>query len=313
MPEGGLAIVLNVKDLDGAKNRILINEPRHIIRKARIDEIRKLKAPLDNMLPTALTSECVYESNWEEKKDLTNLNNINYTRRELHEKDWKYYVIKYNKGTNRPIIDLQNAFLLLDKEVLLGPQIICGGYTWPKEYHFLHGNWFFSSKNFFMSITENDASMIRQTYSSLQKHDNEIFDIKNRIDQLRHLYSIPLSSPLRIVGYFTIIESVLAHKPDPKDPLDSITKQIKRNFNLLNNRYKNEINLNNYFGDIKFDTIWTKLYALRSTIAHGGKPDFQGEFQALKDHTNVIFFLHEVVKKTLYQSLIEPELIRDLK
>jgi hypothetical protein len=58
-------------------------------------------------------------------------------------------------------------------------------------------------------------------------HDNDRVDLHGATKRYWHLESIPEKSDMRTLGYFGILESLLTHKPDPKDPSDSIGRQIR--------------------------------------------------------------------------------------
>ncbi len=315
MTEGGQAIVLNVKGLGGAKTRTLISSPKHVLRRASKSEIEKYKEPLKNMFGSIGPIDHYFEAKFEKQIDPNKPGTVNFHPTELFEKDWKYFVIEYKKGQNQPILKLNQVFLLLDKEILIGPQALFkDSMTWPSRQYFLSKGTIYLDEDFYLEITDKDASLIRRTYEMLSKHDDKIFSLTERIEQFYSLYSLPLHSPFRVLGYFSLIESILTHPPNPTDRFDSITRQITYKFNLLNNRLDNRIIYSEFFeNNPKNETVWKKLYKIRSRIAHGGKFDFEKEFQDFKDLPNLVFFLHKVVKRILFQSLLEPKLMRDLK
>ncbi len=47
------------------------------------------------------------------------------------------------------------------------------------------------------------------------------------------LKALPHFSPLRFLGYFAMLESLLTHAPNPSDPYDSITRQVQKRRALL--------------------------------------------------------------------------------
>jgi hypothetical protein len=68
-----------------------------------------------------------------------------------------------------------------------------------------------------------------------------------------------------------------------------------------------------YFDEVSPDNLWKKLYGFRSSIAHGQRPGFSGDYAVLKDIEAVVGFLDEVCKRLLIYSLMEPDLINDLR
>ena len=94
--------------------------------------------------------------------------------------------------------------------------------------------------------------------------------------QLGQLKALPNYSPLRFLGYFAILESLLTHAPKPSDPYSSITRQVQKKLILLDHRWTHKINYGP-FGEAKPEKVWSTMYGYRSLIAHGGQPDFSGE------------------------------------
>ena len=60
-----------------------------------------------------------------------------------------------------------------------------------------------------------------------------LIDVKRVARQLQDLEPLPHYSPLRFLGYFAILESLLTHPPKLTDPYDSITRQVKKQVSLL--------------------------------------------------------------------------------
>jgi hypothetical protein len=128
------------------------------------------------------------------------------------------------------------------------------------------------------------------------------------------LKSIPSSSELKVIGLFSIIETLLTHAPKNNDPTDSLARQIKHKIPLVRKRGQRPIDHNSIFEDsISEEALWSKLYGFRSKIVHGESADLSGELKVLKDRERVVRFLCEIVKLLLIQSLNEPVLISDLK
>ncbi len=136
------------------------------------------------------------------------------------------------------------------------------------------------------------------------------------------LDNLPDSAPLKILGYFSVIEGLLSHSPQPQDRVDSIQRQLIRNINLLNNRLKKigrAIDLT-AFGEAKIEKVLGKFYGYRSAVAHGGTVD--GALADIakittspskKDQLWVHDWVRELTKKLVLAALVEPELVRDLK
>lgn len=79
--------------------------------------------------------------------------------------------------------------------------------------------------------------------------------------------------PLKALGYFAIIESLLTHAPARGDPQDSITRQLKRNLTLIETQLEPlglAIGFDEHF-NCKLDKVVGCLYSFRSSLAHGGE------------------------------------------
>jgi Apea-like HEPN len=145
--------------------------------------------------------------------------------------------------------------------------------------------------------------------------------IVNAIRMFRSLDVNP-PSPAKTLGYFGVIESLLSHAPRPNDSADSITRQLKRNLILINNRMDVQRNIGfSEFGQTKPENVIAKLYDFRSAIAHGG--DATDKIQHLAEIHNgwgdiavdlwPDHFLRRLVKRVLVHAMREPQLIIDLK
>ena len=137
--------------------------------------------------------------------------------------------------------------------------------------------------------------------------------IINALNIFRDIESVPYFSTLRVVGYFSIIESLITHALKLLESLDSITHQLCNKLSLIGKRAERPFEIEQHFGSHKAETIWKKLYAYRSGIAHGTHQDFTSSLSILKNQEAVTKFLKEAVKSLLIYSLRDPEFINDLR
>lgn len=160
-------------------------------------------------------------------------------------------------------------------------------------------------------LSKDDLAHLSRLHRQIQAHDESIIALKPKLHELHVFRSIDPRSRLGLVGYMTIIESLLTHKPDPKDIHESLTKQVVSKMGLLEHRVSGGFGYQNWFpGKLGGNQIWRKLYGIRSAIAHGNKPDYRvGE---IPNYQTALKFLREVVKTLIRQALAEPQLIRDL-
>jgi hypothetical protein len=64
---------------------------------------------------------------------------------------------------------------------------------------------------------------------------------------------------------------------------------------------------------VSHDQLWRKLYAYRSAIAHGDRPDFAKELAVLRDTDAVHRYLSDLIAQLLEVALREPLLVGDLR
>ena len=139
-------------------------------------------------------------------------------------------------------------------------------------------------------------------------------EIWRGIRMLDALDFLPDNSDFIVLGLFAIIEMLITHNPKLEDKGDSITHQMKTKIPLLAKRFEEPLNYEVFSANPSPDKIWAQLYGYRSSIAHGGSPDFGSkDYRHLKDRDVAIEFLKKTVKALLRHALKEPQLYRDLK
>ncbi|WP_327110759.1 hypothetical protein OHB12_23635 [Nocardia sp. NBC_01730] len=165
----------------------------------------------------------------------------------------------------------------------------------------------------------------------------EIFDVRQALDEDRYpniVRALQLfvqydelreTSGAKFLGHFAVLESLLSHNPDKHDPVDSITRQLKRNLVLLDHRMPPSENLGlTEFGkkgqQVTAEQVIGKLYSIRSSVAHGGDPSGDlawlndrrpSSWTPLSDHE--YGYLRRVTQRVLVAALREPQLVTDLR
>lgn len=154
------------------------------------------------------------------------------------------------------------------------------------------------------------VDQIRETWGRFSALDPAHAPIAAAVElyaSLGPMWSGKLFHPL---GVFAAMESLLTH--DSRGGYDSLTHQISTKMSLLDNRFATRLDYSS-FGDTESDKIWKLLYAYRSAIAHGGKPDFKGRLSDLKDDGTAVAFLDYAARMLLRHALQEPQLVLDLR
>ncbi len=302
-PPENYAFIMNVGALTDAANYALA--PGHELRRARRDEVGLIKNTLKSYAPAPHN---LFPYLWEGKLPPRPGSPIE----PLPETEWRYFVIGF-RGSNNTINELVGAFDLTGLELEVG-FIFLVGYgiiSMPARlFHVLENVG--QDNSFFVDVSMSDIEEIRAVLAQLQKQDNRLVDLQGLMMQLRQLKEFTRYSPLRFLGYFAILESLLTHAPKPSDPYDSITRQVKKKLALLNQRFPRAIDYAP-FGGAAPDKIWAKMYEYRSLVAHGGNPKFTEDLAVLKDKDLALALVKETVKRVIRQALLEPQLLLDLK
>ncbi|MGI9613945.1 MAG: hypothetical protein ACR2QO_13635 [Acidimicrobiales bacterium] len=141
-----------------------------------------------------------------------------------------------------------------------------------------------------------------------ERHGRIINSLKIFSDTFR----IDRSHALHTLGFFIAIEALIAHKPDAKDPIDSIGRQLRRAVPLLLRRGNRLEQFTT--DDMALDTLLKRLYEYRSAIAHGEPMD-----RALPPAIRQRYNPYQLTKKiraltqaVMCQALTEPDLAIDL-
>ena len=311
MNDSSYIFFLNLRDVSADIPVEIV--PDYTLQKATPEQITKIKEILTPLISQHMGhgQALPYEIDRHYPADFDG----GYTPIPLEEKDWNYYLVKCNKEA--PGRDFYNAITLSSQELIdafTAYQDFQGHGCDPSILHHTFSEIDLRWNQLSISIDDEYLREFRSLYKKLQNHDYSILNLEEYVSQYRNLGGIDHGASLRFLGYFSIIESLVSHTPKQTDPYDSITRQVRNKISLLNNRFSHPIDYEGFFGKhTKPATIWSKLYNLRSHIAHGANVDFQSDFKILKNKANAFGFIIHVVKRLLVHGLDEPSLIRDIK
>ncbi|MGM9516694.1 hypothetical protein ACS5PK_20770 [Roseateles sp. DB2] len=238
---------------------------------------------------------------------------------QLPPEEWKYWVHAY-EGNNHRVnllqslmqllpVSLEFAFTLFfegERQSGAVSGISMGGVN-PYQVRRIQEQWHPRS------IKACELAMLPQYASWLAAIPDRYNFVRRALSGLDGLRGVPETSELTIVGLFALIESLITHEPRKQETLDSIIHQVKNKMALLRKRYETAVPLADYFGEASEDTIWSKLYDYRSTVAHGSAFDFQQKGAVLRGREQVVPFLRENVKQLLIMALRDPEFFDDLR
>jgi hypothetical protein len=148
------------------------------------------------------------------------------------------------------------------------------------------------------------------SFSSIIDDFPEIINFIKLFNTLRYLHNY---HDFKTLGLFSVIESLLTHKPTSSETGDSLTRQVRTKVPLLLRRAESAFDYGAIFKVQDESKIWKSLYDYRSALAHGRRPDFMKEFATLKDGMVIHDFLIRCIKKLFFVALVEPQLVTDLK
>jgi len=255
------------------------------------------------------------------KTIITPLDNPNHTDHRLEKlpfEKWRYWIL-FAEESLREIDKLQHAANLIHNDLSFGYTVFeegsyKGGST-GNAYELSH--YFGDAISLLMespkTLKTEELELIGKYHNLINSLDPEFQPIYRVLQSFQHLKYIPDFSDLKIIGYFSIIESLITHPPKILGSEDSITHQIKTKIPLLQRRFDRVIDYSEFFREAKEEKIWTKLYEYRSRVAHGGELDFKKSLRILKSHQAVQGFLKEITKLLIISSLRDPGFIFDLQ
>lgn len=225
----------------------------------------------------------------------------------------KWYVIDFN-GSNKKIIRLEKLAKLLNPKLNFGLDFLYfkdddtnAMFTLPQAVKIdivVH-----ESRKETVLVKDEELKKLKNYYDNVDiEHLDYVLDLYSSSSTLFH------ESTLFTLSLFSIIESLIAHKPRLTETLDSITHQIKNKLFLLSKRFEQNIDKTEYFGEINHEKLWMKLYGLRSDIAHGQTFNFEsGNYVSLKSLKNANEYLDMVTKELIKIAILEPDLVSDLR
>lgn len=216
--ENSFTFILDV--LDVKCNLPIEIIPKHIFKKARPIQVKVIQEFLQNTHKMGLPGS-PYEHQVVMNKSGT------YSWEPLKfKKDWKYYIIQF-KGVNEKIGDLNYisnistlglsfGFTSLGKNGLISNPIQLVNFLFHQPIPI-------NPK----AVTQTSLEELGKLYNNFKKIEEPYPEIKKSIQLFNSINFIPKSSNFQILGLFITIESLLTHAPAPKDPTDSLGRQIK--------------------------------------------------------------------------------------
>lgn len=289
------------------------------LRKPTAEELERLRSLVDDCCKSDMGWVAPYEVRWV-KKDTKELS---YTLEYLENpKDWKYWVLAEETGGTKAH-EFSKIAQIVNPVIDLGIRLITFKDNEPTTYghaqishHIGERHWGLTSHldgPIIDTIQESGLCQIRTLYDQLNAITEKHSFILNSLNTFSEVCMLSRHANLRIVGIFSVIESLITHAPRLVETLDSISHQISGKMILLNRRFEDTIPRPEAFGDVSDQKLWKRLYAYRSKVAHGQIPKFSGALSPLKDRPTVHNYLFEECQALLRYSIMEPQLVADLR
>lgn len=231
----------------------------------------------------------------------------------------RWWVIAFN-GYNAQIIELGKVSSLINPKLHFGATFTYSGPDQTGRNQFvLYGNHSQiellenESCKEYEEVHHEELHKLKRYYDLLVNDKTQYEKVGFVLDLYSSSSSLRIDSELLTLSLFSIIESIIVHKPRLTETLDSITHQIKNKLNLLSKRFDYSVRHEEYFGKIGYPKLWGRLYGLRSDIAHGQRYELEDQYAVLQSLENINKFLDKVAKELIKLSIDESDLIADLK
>ncbi|CAM2985924.1 hypothetical protein [Pseudoalteromonas distincta] len=229
------------------------------------------------------------------------------------------WVIAFN-GSNSQVFTLGKVSTLINPKLQFGSTFMYKGPNQKREgKSVLYGGHSQiellaeQSRKVSQKVSTAELQKLKNLYNFIGREQTKYEKIEFVLELYSSSGSLDVGSKLLTLSLFSIIESLIAHKPRLTETLDSVTHQIKHKINLLSKRFDNTIKYHDFFEEIGYPKLWAKLYGLRSDIAHGQKYDFSKDYKILKSIENVNYFLDQVAKELIKLSIKDFDLVNDIR
>lgn len=231
--------------------------------------------------------------------------------------NWRFCVVRTKPKCETPYYKIEQALRISDADLMVGP--------WVKRTNGIVQQ---------MGAMQPIATRLNETFqpqsvgfdldrlqaairARMEFSESTFPAIDASLDRFTQLDRVPIGD-LKLLGYFSILESLLSHAPKSNESADSISRQLTRNLILVHNRCPDGYGLGLDEATCKASKLVNKLYALRSAIAHGNDQpkaidQLNQVLPSLSPRHNIDAFVRRLLRRTLERALIEPALLTDLK
>lgn len=240
--------------------------------------------------------------------------------RYLPPSEWRYFVLRFNYN---PLSwnDLAKVLGISKEELHLGKGFtVSGEYPGefyknaPTDYNYWDRLMHRAEPPQIAIIGVDEIAEYSKLYSLYKESTKSFPWLENVLEMFRDLEGIPVFDRLYSVGLFITLEALITHAPGERETGDSISRQLTSKMRLLEHRVDGPFDQSMFISAMSPETLWKKLYKFRSSLAHGGTPDFSSkDLKALQNRDAVNLFMRDTLKALIRGALKEPQLYEDLK
>ena len=167
---------------------------------------------------------------------------VSYSTTDLPPKEWRYHVIDF--GAQDRLYAFVSASVLTQSRLELGSKVFhhdsLKSPTFTLAGPALERVWAEMADNDdrLLQLGGTELSDLQNTNQKLSSLEADHTWLRRAIQQFTQLDQIPKQSPLRFLGYVSVLESMITHQPAGTDTIDSITRQVRQKMILLGRRAK---------------------------------------------------------------------------
>lgn len=232
---------------------------------------------------------------------------------------WRYHVLDF-KGDGLEFRRLQLTLVITEPPIYFVFTTVKGLTTplngeYPVEAHILERAerlWWNNPNG--QSVDKEQIQLICRTHAELINKKQEFMFAAEAAEKYFDLQRLPPSSDMYLLGLFSVIESLIAHKPRLTENLDSINHQLINKLSLLDECFiAKPIQTTDFFNGISHAKAWKKLYEFRSQLAHTSSSSLPHDLMALQSKEVILRFINAKTKELIRFAIAEPKILRYLK
>jgi hypothetical protein len=164
------------------------------------------------------------------------------------------------------------------------------------------------------SVDPEQIRLTCQAHSELLHSRPKFMFAAEAVEKYFDLQRLPPSSDMYLLGLFSVIESLIAHKPRLTENLDSINHQLVNKLTLLDECFIDKpIQTTHFFSGIGHDKAWKKLYEFRSQLAHTSSSSLPHDLVSLQSKEVILRFINATTKELIRFAIAQPKLLRHLR